>query len=254
MARGTTLTAALVMLKNKIKANITLGQSTSDDNTLMMDISRYQLQLCNKLDWPFLRERWDIATILNGRYYNFPTVDEAKTTVAINFQRPIHVYVWWANAWLGPIPSGISQEEYNQRNSDGSPPDSGNPPETLDPIQRWDYNDQTQFEVWPVPASASFIRFEGQRVPDPLFNLATVAPVANATLDLDDELVTLFAAGEILAEMQSAKAGLMQQAAASLMAFLTATTPKRTKPCGFGKRPDSLPNRLIPVRKNIAVA
>jgi hypothetical protein len=269
MPRGTPLAQALVMLKNKIKANITPGVAISNDSTYAMDISRYQQQLCDKMDWPFLRGSWDLVTVpypsvpsVNPttnqpwRYYNFPTLEQSEnnTVVAINFQRPLAVYVWWSEQWQGPIPSGIGVEEYNFRNSDGSPPDSGNPPDVLDPIQRWDYNDQNQFEVWPIPASAGVLRFVGQRVPNPLIDLSSVTPNWNATLDLDDELVTLHAAGEILAQMEQAHARLMQQAAASRMAFLMATTPTRTRKIGFGGKPDVLPNRLVPVRKVIAVA
>ena len=61
MPRGTPLAQALVMLKNKIKANITPGVAISNDSTYAMDISRYQQQLCDKMDWPFLRGSWDLA-------------------------------------------------------------------------------------------------------------------------------------------------------------------------------------------------
>lgn len=273
MARGTRLDVALTMLKNKIRTNITPGVSLANDSTYAMDIARTQAWLATQYDWPFLEERWDIqlepfplspanpTPYQPWRYYYFPTLDEDNITVAINFERPLNAYIWWSQSWLD-LDIGIGIEEFNFRNSDGSPPDTGVPPETLDPVQRWQYNDQIQFEVWPVPASTQTLRFVGQRVVNPLTTFTPNASPATsnqlatpnwtATLDLDDEMVTLFAAAEILADKPAGQ--ILMKNAQNRMAYVRASYPKRTKIAGFGQHRNKQLQRNIPVRVNIAVA
>jgi hypothetical protein len=265
MARGTQLSIALTMLKNKIKANVYAGVAASNDYSYCIDIYRKQQWLATQYDWPFLEERWDIQLVpypqspanptnfQPWRYYNFPTLDEDNNIVAINFERPSNAYVWWSDSWLD-VDVGIGIEEFNFRNSDGTPPNSGAPPDQLDPVQRWQWNDQAQFEVWPIPASNQVFRIVGQRVCQPLIDFPNATPLMANTLDLDDELVTLYVAAEILADMGKGNARVMATDAANRMSYIRASYPRRTKACGFGKNVGKELQRLIPVKKNIAVA
>jgi len=57
----------------------------------------------------------------------------------------------------------------------------------------WDQYEDNQFEVWPIPASNGHtMRFEGISKPQPLI-------AENEIVDLDDDLIVLYAAAEQLA-------------------------------------------------------
>ena len=271
MARGTRLGTVVAKLKECLRQNLTPGVAIANDALLALACSRKQDWLSTQYDWPFLEERWDVPIVpypqvpsnptsfQPWRYYNFPTTDEDNISVVINFERPIDVYVWWTNAWLEVV-YGIDIDQFNFRNSDGSPPDGGNPPETLDPIQRWKYNDQNQFEIWPVPSSNQILRFVGQRVLNSLITYVgqsntsdSVTPNWNATCDLDDSLIILYTAAELLKEKNSAQWQTIATDASNRMAYIRASYPKFDKKAGFGQNRNKQWNQIIPVRK-IAVA
>ena len=271
MARGTRLGTAVAKLKECLRQNLTPGVAVANDSLLALATARNQDLLSTQYDWPFLEERWDVQIVpyptspsnptsfQPWRYYNYPTIDEDNVTVAINLERPLRTWVWWTNAWL-PVEYGIGVDQFNWRNSDGNPPNGGNPPETLDPIQRWQDNDQNQFEIWPIPSSNQIFRFVGQRVLNSLITYASqsgtsdsVTPNWNATLDLDDELTVFSTAAELLKEKNSAQWQTIAAAAQNRMAYVRASYRKYEMSCGFGKNAGKEYNQIIPVRK-IAVA
>lgn len=200
MARGTTLANIYTMLKAK------LGQNTVQTNTqarYYQLLSDKQKWLANEYDFPFLKDEWDVNIGQNARYVAFPTVDTAGATYSINLERPILLEVKWSNEWQEVV-FGIGSQEYNYLDSDAVG-------QIQDPVQRWDWQSNTQFEIWPKPASAQLLRFTGQRQLNPLVT-------GTDTADLDDQIIMLFVAADILSRSRQADAqACMQQATERLL-------------------------------------
>lgn len=136
-----------------------------------------QERLYDEFDWPFLRVRRDKAIEVGQRYYDVP--DD------MNLERIVQIDVLVNDKWL-PVDRGISLDHYNAVDSDND--------ERRDPIMRWDVSDTgegEQIEVWPIPATPTTMRFTGFRQLKPLRQRADIA-------DLDDQLIVLYAAGEIM--------------------------------------------------------
>jgi hypothetical protein len=268
MARGTSLATVLQM----VKAETAKANQTAQDAEIMQIIANTQQWLASEFDWPFLKGRWDVTIPVRGRYASFPTVDSEGTvqlpnTVAIDFERSGQLKVWvkWNNVWQEVFYGIREQEEYNYIDSDEG--------QILDPIQRWAFADQGQFEVWPMPASNTLIRFTGQRVPMPLQKVQIIGAEhggaiggegggviggeqvllwnPSATLDLDDILVTYYAAAEyMIREDQTDLGRMLLQAGQTRMAQIRATYPLIERPAvivGGGTTIDRRALRIVPL-------
>ena len=185
MARGTSLANLLLMLKAELGVDSDSSIAPGGDDVFNATLANQQRWLACEYDWPFLELRSDISMIPGTRYYNFPTGAGGET---FNMEREIIAESYWSNLWYS-LESGIKLINYNTLN-----PELG---QRLDPVLRWQpYNGTdgslVQFEVWPLPATATRLRLTGQRALN-----ALVAPTDKA--DLDDTLITLFSAAELSA-------------------------------------------------------
>jgi hypothetical protein len=151
------------------------------------------LSLCN---WPFLEDRFDISVPPQSRYLSFPTLDDEGDSTAMNMERPYIVEVFWANKWA-PLTHGIGSEQFNYLNSDQAG-------QFQDPVQNWRWSQEGKFEIWPINATAVTIRFTGQRALDTLAALSDTA-------DLDDQLLVLAVAADMLRRSNQADADLREQ-------------------------------------------
>lgn len=177
MARGTQLIALLDQLRKELKesANPSSGVNTLDTYKYKLDAQ--QEFLYNDYTWPFLNGRFDVTMQAGERYYDLPV--NPGTIKKIEFQ--------WNNVW-SPIHRGISGQNYNSLNSDT---DMRN-----DPVQAWDFFEENQFEVWPIPASnGSTFRFYGTQALTKLVN-------DDSRAVLDDRLIVLFAAANLAPKEQ----------------------------------------------------
>lgn len=154
------------------------ANATATDSEIKTLLSNKQKFLATEYAWPFLQHRWDVSVSPSNRYLPIPTVNELAQTTPIDFERPVVVEVRWNNRWQ-EVQYGIGSGQFNYLNSDASIA-AVNP---MDPIQRWRFSDDN-FEIWPIPTTASVVRFTGQRELNPL--IAT-----NDTADLDDQLLIL---------------------------------------------------------------
>lgn len=130
----------------------------------------------DEFDWPFMNIKRSDAdkTIAAGqRYYDFPGTLSQEHAFAL--------YYKYSNVWI-LLDQGISPEDYSAFDSDID--------ERSDPLLKWDYYDETQFEVWPLPASAGTVRFLGKKA-------LTALVDEDDTLDLDDEMIALSVAASI---------------------------------------------------------
>lgn len=172
-------------------------------------VRRHYYSLAEDFDWEHLRIRKETAVSrkqlqAGDRYYNFPT--------ALNPLRIERAWIKWGGSWA-ELTYGIGYQEYTAQDPDDD--------KRSDPVRNWAfYNGGEQFEVWPIPATNGAadgnneIAFEGQKLVERLV-------LDSNRLDMDDMLVYLRAAAEILAEHGQDKAAAIKAAEADKRLLLT---------------------------------
>lgn len=189
MARGTSLGQLIEDLRSECGHSLqpSLGKSTRD--VLINTLQRTQRRLWDDYSWPFLRVRRDIAINSGQRYYSLPA--------DMVFERIEEVEYKNGHLW-DKLVYGIGRNQYNQHDSDRNI--------TSHPIERYAAYEGNMIEFWPI----------SNRNTDPttgdgevrLHGIKNLSPfvAASDTADLDDQLLVLYAAGEILARQKQADA------------------------------------------------
>ena len=207
MARGTTLGSLVTQLR--LAARYDPAPALSLNMVPMMEqlLKDTQERLYDEFDWPFLRVRRDKIMAAGQRYYDIP--DD------MNLERIVAVDIRNNGKWL-PVERGITLDHYNAFDSDADA--------RTDPVLRWEIMDTgagEQVEVWPIPASdGAQLRFTGFRKLTPLVEQADQA-------DLDDQLIVLFAAGELLGGAKNPMAEAKFKQGSRRMAILQGRVTKR---------------------------
>jgi hypothetical protein len=218
MARGTTLTVLLALLKAELRD----AQETNSylDTEYGYALANKQKDFALAYDWPFLKHDWDLACGVGSRYLAIPTTDSRSQVVTPNFERPMLVQRKWGQ-WYEPVCYGIGPEQYNL--FEGTT-------KRQDPIQRWQFSTNVnessnadQIEVWPSPNTAQTLRFTGQRT---VRTLST----GTDTADLDDLLLVYFVAADYLGQREQANAALVLKKANDHLIKLRASYPKPSCP------------------------
>lgn len=178
MARGVTLGELVERLRIAARHDPNPALSKNMLPLFKQTLKDTQERLYDEFDWPFLKVQRDKVLAAGQRYYDLPT--------DMNLERVILVDVRHGSDWL-PVERGIDLTCYSAIDSDADA--------RQDPVMRWDIvdtGDGEQVEVWPVPATnGTKLRFRGIRKLKPLIANSDIA-------DLDDQLIVLFAAGEIM--------------------------------------------------------
>lgn len=183
MARGTTLTALIENLRREIGSSADPSKGISAKDSLIDALNAEYSRLADDYNWPFLKHYEIKLTQAGSRYYNAP--DEIPVE---NIKK---VYIKYQDRWL-PVNRGISLDNYNVYDSDDD--------ERSDPVRAWDVYNSTQMEFWPLPQTNDLkVRIEGTR------KITKMISGSDVCL-LDDELVVLFAAAEILRKKKSKNA------------------------------------------------
>lgn len=187
MARGTQLIQLVTMLREEVNRASSVAVGVDDQPLLRQKLNRTQELFYDEFTWPFLRQVFPLKQLQQSeQYYDFPA--------GLNLERVENVYVWYGNLPT-EIDRGIGMTEYAVYNS--------NTGVTSEPARRWDVRwtgAKEQFEIWPIPASnTQSIQFTGIRNLRPLIADSDVA-------DLDDLLIVLTTAAEILAAQGSTNA------------------------------------------------
>lgn len=189
MARGTTLGQLIDDLRSEAGHSLqpNLGKAMRD--VLINILQRTQRRLWDDYAWPFLRVTSDLTVAAGQRYYDVPS--------NMVFERIEKVETKHGDVW-DRLHYGIGGEQYNNHDSDRDVRSS--------PVRRFDAYGTNQIEIWPIPAEnvntttgANSIRITGIR------NLSAFAADAD-TADLDDQLLVMFAAAELLARQKQADA------------------------------------------------
>ena len=199
MARGTTLGQLVTMLRAECghATSAALGQNTLP--RMKQVLQRTQEFLWGDYTWPHLRVWREEVLQAGQRYYSWPSdlafdrIEADKTAVRYD------------DTWR-PVLYGIEPCHYNAQDPELDERD--------DPVIRWQAYEDDQFEVWPLPATNGLrMRFYGIRKLKPL-----IADGDRA--DLDDNLLVMFAAAEILAKQRGGDADLKRAAAGRLYSQL----------------------------------
>lgn len=194
MARGTTLGELVSMFRDEAGFASTASLSQNTLEAIKTTLRRTQDILYEGWAWPHLRV--DRAEALQaGEYqYSFPAdlnPDRIEYTVA---RESVD------NDWCR-VSYGITPDMRNLYDSAQN--------ERSDPVRAWQYYDDGQYEVWPMPDKQGCqLQFTGIRALRPLRADADRA-------DLDDRLIVLFSAGQWLKRSKDPAADIVLQLADS---------------------------------------
>jgi hypothetical protein len=189
MALRQTFGSIVEMARNEARLSSNTSRGADHLDHIQQLVKRHYTMLCEDFDWEHLSVKRDVADcrvklLAGSRYYDLPT--------AMNNQKIGKLWVKWGTVWREPD-YGITFADYSSLD-----PDSDN---RADPVLKWDRYGNLQFEVWPLPSTngdaaapySGWVGFEGQRAAE-----AFVSDTNRA--DLDDFLIALYVAAELLAE------------------------------------------------------
>ena len=226
MARGTQFLSLITDLRAELRRSSSIAVGVDDLDSLKQVINRVYQTLVMQYDWPHLRRIFTATDLAAGqRYYDFPT--------DLVPERVLRAVVWYSNI-PNDLPRGIDFEQYASYDSDSG--------DRAEPALRWDVRwtgSKEQIEIWPIPnTNDQTVQFSGVHNTPPL--------VANANLCLlDDHLVVLFCAAEMLAAQGGEDAPLKLSAAQGHLKMLQARSSGGTTgyQLGLGRTPTTTANR-----------
>jgi hypothetical protein len=240
MARGTQLLVLLQMLRAEIARSASVAVGVEESLGFQSKLADRQQLLYDSYDWPFMNERFNMPLNGNQRYYDVPTNGPGGAT--LNLERVEEAWVYFGNL-PRKLERGILEKDYAYFNSDLGI--------TADPALKWDVHSTgsvtttnprlEQIEIWPVPSDNSqYTIFRGVRQLRPLVALSDVA-------DLDDLLIVLLVAAEILAKQDAGNASIMKTLAEKRIADMRgrARGADRRFRLGMGKDIPDHPNKIV---------
>jgi hypothetical protein len=200
-------------------SNPATGQNQRDQ--LVYILNRTQEELANDYEWPGLHVDRDIYLSVGTRYYAYPS--------DLPFDNITEAYLIW-NTLYGELVYGIGPEQFALWNS--------NTGFQSWPVERWMHqSDMNLFELWPIPSEAppgtptcqaALVRFHGTREIPWMINDAD-------TCTLPATLITLFAAGDLLARQKSDDAPLkLAKAKEALRRYRLRQSSNKAKPFVIG--------------------
>ena len=196
MARNTTLQVLLNDLRSESGHAISSALGKSTQEMMINLLNRVQRRLWEDFAWPFLQVKKDITLQAGSRYYDIPAGLTLERVQKASFKD--------GSSWQ-KIQYGISPSDYTIHDSDtGS---------RSWPIRKYEAYGLSQVEVWPMPSeNANSTTGDGLFRLEGTGNLSTFVSLDD-TADLDDQLIVLFAASELLTRQKSPDAQMKGQQA-----------------------------------------
>lgn len=182
MARGKQLQELVAQLRAETGRNQNVAVGTSELDNLKEQLRRVQELLYDDYDWPFLNIERSVRLQAGLRYYDLPE--------DLNYDRLNCVKFKYGNVYTD-LERGISFDDFSIYDSNDDIRSS--------PALKWDVRNTgtiEQLEVWPIPNDEGTIHFFGTK------KLSAMVDDADRA-DLDDRLIVLFTAAEILARQKS---------------------------------------------------
>lgn len=228
MARGTTLVKLLDDYRAEARLSLNPANNSQVRDTQVKLLQRVQETLWTDYNWPHLRVERQYKAQAGQRLYDWQN--------DFDIDRIQDVYFKHGGDWL-KMYAGIDQEHYALHDSD------------LDarsyPVSRWKIYEGEQIEVWPIAdRDGDATTLEGYFK---VIGIRRLSPLVADTdrADIDDKLITLFAAAETLgasgAKDASRKLALAERRLMKLMGQLTPR--RRFSMFGIGDKP--LPRRAV---------
>lgn len=211
MARGTTLTRLLDELRAEARLSLNPAHNNQVRDQHIILLQREQQRLWEDYNWPHLRVERYIPMEQGQRTYDLVAAKNraGETRNDLSFDRVEKVEFKTDGIWR-PLGYGITGSHLTIYDS--------NLNATGWPVMYWERSEEDQVEVWPIPDQSGttdqdsetyqegYLKFTGIRNLNPL-----VADADRA--DLDDRLLVLYAAGNILAAETAPDAQIKLEAA-----------------------------------------
>jgi len=209
MARNVSLSELIDDVRAEAGHSLQANLGVAMREVLIKVLQRQQRRLWEDHDWTFLRVQRQLVVQNGQRYYNIPSDLTLERIEKVEFK--------YGDRWI-PMSYGISAANLDQYDSDRGVRGF--------PVERWQEYENGQIEVWPIPSQngtaippANIVRVHGIRKLRPLVAESDIA-------DLDDTLLVLYSAAEILAREKAADASLKLQMAEKHYARLKARNSK----------------------------
>ena len=209
MATGVPLSKLVKDLRAECGHSLSVAQGQASEETLRYLLARQQEELYEGYEWSFLKIHRAIPSQAGERYYNYPA--------EIPFERVTHVWSHTKDGtdWLA-LEKGIDPTMYAYINSDNG--------QRSWPARRWDHHAETnQIEIWPMPD-----RDNGEIL---VYGMRPLAPLLKSddVCTLDDKLIVLFTAVEVLMKTAPKEAEVKSQKAQRVLQRLLAQQGSRKR-------------------------
>lgn len=231
MARRTTLVKLLDQLRAEARLSLNPAHNTQVRESHVNLIQRVQERLWDDFTWPHLRVERSVALQIGQRFYDPPA-----DMLIDNIEK---IEIFDGGGWRA-LEAGIGGAEYTTYNSDLN--------ERAYPPRRWKIHEDEDIEIWPISDQngdaatlEGYIKFTGIRNLRPL-----VADTDRA--DLDDRMIVLYGAAELLAASGAKDAKIKLDMADRIYTRLRSglTPRKRFRMFGIGEPEPS--NRMFVTR------
>jgi hypothetical protein len=219
MARNVTLEKLLTDMRAEARLSLDPAHNVQTRDSHINLLQREQERLWDDFAWPHLRVHRFIPVEAGQRYYDTDAAlmeDGTPAAQQIPIDRIETIEIKSDGQWL-PMETGIRAEHYAAHDSALN--------ERAWPPRRWKISEAEDIEIWPIPDSNAgteqygLLRITGIRALRPLVDNGDRA-------DLDSRLITLYAAGAILAAAGAKDANLKLEAAQRIYGRLKADLSK----------------------------
>lgn len=192
MPRGTQFDQLITMFREEAGQAVSRRQGQNTLPGVQAMLRRTYRRLHVDFDWPHLRVVREKTLQAGEQFYAFPP-DLAYDRMEDTWVRENGRDIWY------PLNYGIDIHHLNTVHSHQG--------EREDFPHAWELAEGETFEVWPIPVNnGDVVRFTGFTRPKPLTN-------GSDSVDLDDDLIVLYAVAEHLARQKSADAEMKLQQA-----------------------------------------
>lgn len=215
MARGKQLQELVAQLRAETGRSQDISVGTDEVENLKVVIRRVQETLYDDYAWPHLRVQKEISLASGQRHYDMPT--------GLNFDRIEQVKYKYNNVYTD-LERGINFDDYSIFDSNADIPDRSSP------ALKWDIRhtgSAEQLEIWPIPNIVNKLYFFGTKTLNDLIQDSDRA-------EIDDRLIILFAAAEILSRQKSPDARAKLEQANNRLLTLKRNSQADSKPIQIG--------------------
>ena len=182
MARNKQLLELVAQLRAETGRSQNVSVGVDEVENLKEILRRNQEVLYDDYDWPHMRVERSVTLAAGQRYYDLPSDLDFDRITAIKYK--------YNNVYTD-LERGISFDDFSIIDS--------NADERSSPALKWDIRNTgngEQLEVWPIPNATNTIRFFGTKQLGALVE-------DNDTADLDDRLIVLASAAEVLSRQKA---------------------------------------------------